>query len=113
MNTAAWASLFIAGLFEVVWVVSMKYSEGFTKLWPSVATIAAMLVSFALLSYSLKHIPMGTAYAVWVAIGAVGVAVLGILWFEEPATLGRSVCISLIVAGTVGLKVLSAQIPTA
>lgn len=113
MNTTAWISLFVAGLFEIVWAVSMKYSEGFTKLWPSVITIAALWVSFALLSYSLKQIPIGTAYAIWVGIGAVGVAILGMLWFKEPATLARIGCISLIVAGTVGLKFLSLETPTA
>ncbi|MGI9288509.1 MAG: DMT family transporter [Pseudomonadales bacterium] len=107
MNTTAWVSLLIAGLFEVVWAISMKYSVGFTKLWPSVITLAAMWVSFAFLSYSLKHIPIGTAYAIWVGIGAVGVAALGMLWFKEPATLARIACISLIVAGAVGLKLLS------
>lgn len=107
MNTAAWFSLLIAGLFEIVWAISMKYSAGFTKFWPSVVTLAAMGISLAFLSYSLKQIPIGTAYAIWVGIGAAGVAVLGILWFREPATLARIGCISLIVVGTVGLKFLS------
>lgn len=104
MNTVAWYSLLIAGVFEIVWATSMKYSEGFSLLWPTVITFAAMWVSFAFLSYSLKHIPIGTAYAVWVGIGAVGVAVLGMLWFKEPVTVARIACISLIVAGVIGLK---------
>ncbi|WP_444945254.1 DMT family transporter [Microbulbifer sp. VTAC004] len=105
----AWISLFVAGLFEIVWAVSMKYSEGFTKLWPSVITVMAMWISFAFLSYSLKYIPIGTSYAIWVGIGAVGVAVLGVVWFNEPITLARIACISLIVLGVVGLKLVASS----
>jgi len=104
---AAWISLAIAGLFEIVWAISMKYSEGFSKLWPTVLTFAAMWISFAFLSYALKLIPIGTAYAVWVGIGAVGVAVIGIFWFKEPAGIARLLCISMIVMGVVGLKLFS------
>lgn len=104
----SWAFLTIAGLFEIVWAVSMKYSAGFTKLWPSVITFAAMWVSFGFLSQALKAIPLGTAYAVWTGIGAVGVAIVGIIRFHESADLKRLACISLIVGGILGLKLLNA-----
>jgi quaternary ammonium compound-resistance protein SugE len=101
----AWFILVVAGIFEVVWAVALKYSAGFTKLWPTVIFIAAAWLSFACLSYALKNIPMGSAYAVWTGIGAVGIAIIGMVWFSEPVTILRIVCISLIVIGIVGLKV--------
>ncbi len=100
----AWICLGVAGLFEVGWAIGLKYTQGFSKLWPSVATIGAMTVSFVLLSRALKTIPVGTAYAVWTGIGAVGTALLGIMLFGEPATAARLACIGLIVAGIAGLK---------
>ncbi len=103
----AWLVLFIAGLFEIGWAIGLKYTEGFTRLWPSVGTLAAMVVSFGLLSYALKFLPVGTAYAVWTGIGAVGTAVLGIVLFGEAATVARILCIVLIVSGIAGLKWLS------
>ena len=102
----AWIILFIAGIFEIVWAVGLKYTQGFTKLWPSVITLSAMWASFGCLSYALKTIPMGNAYAVWTGIGAVGVAIIGIVWFNEVADLRRIACIGLIVLGIVGLKLL-------
>ena len=100
----AWIYLVIAGLLEIVWAIGMKYSHGWTRLWPSVGTIAAMIVSFLLLSVAMKHLHVGTAYATWTGIGAVGVAICGIVLFNEPFTLARVGCIALIVAGIVGLK---------
>lgn len=100
----AWVFLVVAGLLEVVWAVGLKYSEGFTRLWPSIGTVAAMIASFWLLATALKTIPLGTGYATWVGIGAVGTALLGMLVFKEPATAARLVCIGLILAGIVGLK---------
>ena len=101
----AWLVLTVAGLFEVGWAIGLKYTDGFSKLWPSVATAAAMVVSVVLLGWAMRSLPVGTAYAVWTGIGAVGTVVLGIVLFGEPATLGRLVCMSLIVAGIIGLKV--------
>jgi quaternary ammonium compound-resistance protein SugE len=100
----AWALLFAAGVLEIVWAVGLRYSEGFTRLWPSVITIAAMVFSVVLLGLSLKSIPLGTAYAIWGGIGTVGVAALGIWLFDEPATFMRVGSISLITLGIVGLK---------
>lgn len=99
-----WVLLIIAGLFEIVWAVGLKFTDGFTKLWPSVITIAAILVSLGCLSYALKTIPIGNAYAIWTGIGAVGVAIVGIIWFNESADLRRIACIGLIVVGILGLK---------
>ena len=99
-----WMLLVIAGLFEIVWAVALKCSEGFTKLWPSVVFIAAAWLSFASLSIALKFLPMGSAYAVWTGIGAVGIAVAGMVWFSEPVTALRVSCIALIVVGILGLK---------
>ena len=101
----AWLVLTVAGLFEVGWAIGLKYTDGFSKLWPSVATAAAMVVSVVLLGWAMRSLPVGTAYAVWTGIGAVGTVVLGIVLFGEPATLGRLVCVTLIVAGIIGLKV--------
>lgn len=108
----AWIVLFVAGIFEVVWAVGLKHTEGFTRLWPSVITLGAMWVSFACLSYALKTIPMGNAYAVWTGIGAVGVAIVGIVWFNELADIRRIACIGLIVLGIVGLKLLDSGTST-
>ncbi|MGE3146765.1 MAG: quaternary ammonium compound efflux SMR transporter SugE, partial [Pseudorhodoplanes sp.] len=100
----AWIILFVAGLFEVGWAIGLKYTDGFTRLWPSVWTVFAMIVSIVLLGLSLKTLPVGTAYAVWTGIGAVGTVILGIALFSEPATAARLGCIALILAGSVGLK---------
>jgi quaternary ammonium compound-resistance protein SugE len=102
-----WIILVLAGLFEVGWAIGLKYTEGFTKLWPSVATIAAMLVSMGLLGVAMKSLPVGTSYAVWVGVGAVGTALLGIVLLGEPATAGRLASLGLIVAGIIGLKLAS------
>jgi quaternary ammonium compound-resistance protein SugE len=100
----AWFYLLIAGLFEVAWAIGLKYTEGFSRLIPSLWTVGSMLVSFLFLSLALKTLPVGTAYAVWTGIGAAGVAILGIILLEEPATAARLGCIGLIVSGIVGLK---------
>jgi len=100
----AWTFLAIAGLFEVVWVVLLKLTEGFTRLWPSVATVAAMAASFWCMSQSLRTIPMGTVYAVWTGIGAAGGVIWGIAMLGEPATALRIGCVVLILAGVAGLK---------
>jgi quaternary ammonium compound-resistance protein SugE len=101
---SAWIVLFVAGLCEIGWAVGLKYTEGFSRLWPSVWTVAAMVVSVVLLGWSLKVLPLGTAYAVWTGIGAVGTAILGIYLFGESREVIRLVCIGLIVAGIIGLK---------
>ncbi len=103
-----WTILFLAGLFEIVWAVGLKYTEGFTRLWPTLGTLAAMAISFALLAQAMKALPLGTAYAVWVGIGAVGTALVGIALLGEPSNPGRLVSIGLIVAGVVGLKLATA-----
>lgn len=103
----AWLLLLIAGVFEVAWAIGLKYTEGFSRLWPSVLTIAAMVASVVLLAIALKSIPVGTGYAVWTGIGAVGTAALGIVLFGESASAARLGCIALIVAGIVGLKFFS------
>ena len=103
----AWFYLVVAGLFEVVWAIGLKYTEGWTRLWPSVGTLAAMVVSFWCLSQSLKSIPIGTGYAIWTGIGAVGAAALGILLFGDSASWPRLLCIGLIVCGVIGLKMVS------
>ena len=105
----AWTYLFIAGVLEVAWAVGLKYSEGFTRLWPSVGTAATLILSMLMLALALRSLPIGTAYAVWTGIGAVGTAALGILLFGEPAHAARVLCIALIVAGIVGLKLTSAH----
>lgn len=101
----AWLILFVAGLFETAWAIGMKYSEGFTKFWPSVFTIVSILISMGLLAYSLRELPVGTAYAVWTGIGAVGTAILGIILFGESKELIRIFFIFLIIAGIAGLRV--------
>jgi len=103
----AWFLLLIAGLFEVGWAVGLKYTEGFTRLVPSVLTLTSMTASVGMLALSLKTLPMGTAYAVWTGIGAVGTAILGIVLFGDPSNVARIACIGLIVAGIVGLKLAS------
>ena len=100
----AWFSLFIAGLFEIGWAIGLKYTDGFSKLWPSVWTIVSMIVSLLFLEYALRTLPVGTAYAVWVGIGAVGTAILGMWLFNESRDIARIVCLLLIVAGVIGLK---------
>lgn len=100
----AWVLLIVAGLLEVGWAIGLKYTEGFTRLWPSVLTMAAMVASVVLLGIAMKSLPVGTSYAVWVGVGAVGTALLGIALFGEPASVGRFVSLGLIVAGIVGLK---------
>lgn len=100
----AWLILVIAGLFEVGWAIGLKYSEGFTRPWPSVGTVLAMLVSLWLLGVALRSLPVGTAYSVWVGIGSVGTVIVGISLLGEPANAGRLVSVALIVAGVVGLK---------
>ena len=103
----AWIALVIAGLFEVGWAIGLKYTEGFTRTWPSVGTAAAMVASVVLLAWAMKTLPVGTAYAVWTGIGAVGTVILGIALFGEAATLARLACVGLIVAGIVGLKMVT------
>lgn len=100
----AWLILFVAGLCEIGWAIGLKYTHGFTRLGPSVLTIISMVVSLGLLGLALKTLPVGTAYAVWTGIGAVGTAILGIVLFAEPASAMRLACIGLIVAGIIGLK---------
>jgi quaternary ammonium compound-resistance protein SugE len=103
----SWVYLFVAGLFEIGWAIGLKYTNGFTRLVPTVLTAISMAVSLGLLGLALKTLPVGTAYAVWTGVGAVGTAILGIYLLNEPAAVGRLVCIGLIVAGIVGLKVVS------
>ena len=100
----AWIVLVVAGLFEVCWAIGLKYTDGFSRLWPGVGTVAAMTASVALLGWSMRSLPVGTAYAVWTGIGAVGTVLLGLVLFDEPATVARLGCVGLILAGIVGLK---------
>ncbi|NLY55302.1 MAG: quaternary ammonium compound efflux SMR transporter SugE [Firmicutes bacterium] len=100
----AWVYLVIAGIMEVVWATAMKYSEGFSRLWPSIITLVFMIISFALLSQAMKTLPLGTAYAVWTGIGAVGSVLVGILFFADSTAPLRLLFISLILIGVVGLK---------
>ena len=100
----SWIILFIAGLLEVVWAIGLKYTHGFTRLTPSVITVSAMIVSIVLLSWAMRSLPVGTAYAVWTGIGAVGAAITGILLLGESASLARIASLTLIVAGIIGLK---------
>lgn len=100
-----WFILFLAGLFETGWAVGLKYSEGFTRLWPSVWTLIAMAISLWLLGISMKSLPLGTAYSVWVGVGAVGTVILGIILFKEPANAFRIISLTLILAGIIGLKI--------
>ena len=104
----AWGLLFIAGLFEIGWAIGLKYTQGFTRLWPTLGTVGAMVISVGLLGVAMRELPVGTAYAVWTGIGAVGTVILGIVLFSEPANAPRLVCVGLIVAGILGLKLTSA-----
>ncbi|WP_407352515.1 quaternary ammonium compound efflux SMR transporter SugE [Luteimonas sp. R10] len=99
-----WFILIAAGLFEIGWAIGLKYTEGFTRLWPTVGTVLAMAISLGLLGIAMKSLPVGTAYAVWVGVGAVGTAILGIVLMGEPANAGRIVSLALILAGIIGLK---------
>ena len=103
----SWINLIIAGILEIAWAISLKYTEGFSKLWPSLATVAGMIASFYFLAQALKVIPVGTGYAVWTGIGAAGTAILGIILFAESAAPARLACVGLIVAGIIGLKLTS------
>jgi len=103
----AWLALTLAGMLEVVWALGLKYSDGLTRFWPTAGTGAAILMSFALLGLSLKSVPFGTAYAVWTGMGAAGTIIVGMLMFGEPADLIRLGCLTLIIAGMVGLKLVS------
>ncbi|MDX2260318.1 MAG: quaternary ammonium compound efflux SMR transporter SugE [Gemmatimonadales bacterium] len=107
----AWILLGVAGLFEIAWAVGLKYTEGLTRLWPTVGTGLALLASMGLLALALRTLPLGTAYAVWTGIGTIGTAILGIVLFKEPATAIRLACIAMILAGIIGLKLVST--PTA
>ncbi len=105
----SWIVLVVAGLFEVGWAIGLKYTEGFTRLWPSIGTAVAMAISVALLGLAMKSLPVGTAYAVWVGVGAVGTVILGIVLLGEPANTARLVSVGFIIAGIVGLKLASAH----
>jgi quaternary ammonium compound-resistance protein SugE len=109
--TTAWAVLLVAGLFETGWAVGLKYTDGFTRLWPSVWTAASMIVSVYLLAQALQVLPVGTGYAVWTGIGTVGTALLGMALFGEPREAVRLACVGLIVAGIVGLKLVTPATP--
>ena len=102
-----WIYLIIAGLFEVWWAVELKFSEGFTRILPSILTIVGMILSFYFLSVSLKSLPLGTAYAIWTGIGTIGTVILGIVLFKEPLDIIRIICIIIIVSGIIGLKLTS------
>ena len=104
----SWSILVLAGLFEIGWAIGLKYTEGFTRPWPTLGTAAAMVVSLFLLGIAMKSLPVGTAYAVWVGVGAVGTAILGMVLFGEPANPGRVLSLGLIVAGIIGLRLASA-----
>lgn len=99
-----WLILVLAGIFEIGWAVGLKYTEGFTRLWPTLGTVLAMVISLGLLGITMKSLPMGTAYAIWVGVGAIGTATLGIVLLGEPANAGRLVSLGLIFAGIIGLK---------
>jgi quaternary ammonium compound-resistance protein SugE len=99
-----WVILVLAGLFEVGWAIGLKYTEGFTRLWPTVWTVSAMIISLWLLGIAVKSLPVGTAYSVWVGVGAVGTVILGIVLLGEPANAARLISVALIIAGIIGLK---------
>ena len=103
----AWLWLTLAGVLEIVWAIGLKYTDGFTKLWPTVGTVASMAISLGLLGIAMKSLPVGTAYAVWVGVGAVGTAILGMVLLGEPANAGRMISLGLIIAGIIGLKLAS------
>lgn len=100
----SWIILVLAGLFEVGWAIGLKYTEGFTRFWPTVGTVVAMMISLGLLGVAMKSLPVGTAYAVWVGVGAVGTVILGIVLFGEPANPARLISVALIIAGIIGLR---------
>lgn len=102
-----WGILLLASVFEISWAIGLKYTEGFSRFWPSVATVTAMVLSVVLLGMAMKTLPVGTAYAVWVGIGAVGTAILGMYLFQEPATTARLLSLGFIIAGIIGLKLSS------
>lgn len=102
-----WLTLILAGVFEIGWAIGLKYTEGFTRLWPTVGTVLAMVVSLGLLGIAMRSLPVGTAYAVWVGVGAVGTVILGIVLFNEPANAGRLLSVALILSGIIGLKLSS------
>ncbi|OLP60529.1 molecular chaperone [Xaviernesmea oryzae] len=99
-----WILVFLAGLLEVAWATGLRQSEGLTRLWPSLATLVALVLSMVLLALAMRSLPLGTAYAVWTGIGTIGTVILGIVFFGEPATAWRLTCLALIVAGIAGLK---------
>lgn len=101
----AWVYLFIAGIFEIVWAIGLKYTNGFTRLWPSVITVVGMIISFYYLSQATKVLPIGTAYTIWTGIGAAGAVILGIILFGEPKTVLRFVFLAFVITGIIGLKV--------
>ena len=103
----AWLLLVLAGVLEIGWAIGLKYTKGFTVLWPTIGTLAAMVASISLLGIAMRTLPAGTAYAVWTGIGAMGTVLLGIFLFGESAGIGRLVCVALILAGIVGLKIVS------
>ena len=103
----AWIVLAVAGLLEIGWAIGLKYTEGFTRLWPTIATVASMIASMGLLGIAVNSLPVGTAYAVWTGIGTIGTALLGLWLFEEPASAARLACIGMIAAGIVGLKMVT------
>lgn len=105
----SWLILFLAGLFEIGWAIGLKYSEGFTRVWPSIWTAVSMLISVVLLGFAMKTLPVGTAYAVWVGVGAVGTVILGVYLFGDPVNIPRVISMMLIVAGIIGLKLASAD----
>jgi len=107
----SWLILVVAGLFEIGWAVGLKYTQGFTKLWPSVLTIISIVLSMSLLGIAVRHLPIGTAYAVWVGIGTVGTAIYGMVVLNEPATALRILCLAFIVGGALGLKALTPAPP--
>jgi quaternary ammonium compound-resistance protein SugE len=105
----AWIYLIIAGLLEIGWAIGLKYTEGFSRLWPTLATVAAMIASFVFLAAAMKAIPVGTAYAVWTGIGAAGTAVIAMWLFDEPREFLRFACIGLILAGVIGLRLVTKE----
>src|SRR5690349_8685048 len=107
----AWIILFVAGLFEICWAVGLKYSGAFSRLWPTVGTLFAMVASLSLLAVALRTLPLGTAYAIWTGIGAIGTAIFGIVLFREPANAMRLLCIALILIGIIGLRLVARTDP--
>ena len=103
-----WIILIVAGLFEVGWAIGLKYTDGFTRLWPTVSTIMAMIISLGLLGIAMKGLPVGTAYSIWVGVGAVGTVILGIILLGESVSVARMISVTLIVAGIIGLKLSNA-----